>query len=332
MILCQIMPRRAPTGKLDVIGKLELSPEKACGFYLESKQQDKYFLKPQQWDNVGDSIELISIKNEREYLAMTKLQREMMESAQRQKILNAHRIEEMYKTQKDLREKFININQFIQECETKRNKAEKKVQMQLKLQQDLKDKINKFQNDIAELTDFRDNLSVIVKEFEPYETVIEEVVAKSGILKSVKECMDRCDALMLAQTEIAELEQEKIKSIEDMRQKMVKATNDAELTILGLTTHLTELERAYNDARSESFKWEKLMATTKDCIAENELTCDRVMDAIQNMYKILCKRNEIDPEYKREDIESILDFIKDEVEILQTVVKICHQKLEKKKV
>lgn len=38
-------------------------------------------------------------------------------------------------------------------------------------------------------------LKATVKEFEPYEKVLQEVVDKSDIFVSVKDCMDRCDAL-----------------------------------------------------------------------------------------------------------------------------------------
>lgn len=47
---------------------------------------------------------------------------------------------------------------------------------------------------------------------------------------------------MIAQVEISEIEQEKIKSIENMRQEMVKATNEAALTVMGLNNELAELE------------------------------------------------------------------------------------------
>lgn len=38
------MPRIKPTTKIDVIGNLDLSPEKAVGDYIESKQQDAFFM------------------------------------------------------------------------------------------------------------------------------------------------------------------------------------------------------------------------------------------------------------------------------------------------
>lgn len=47
---------------------------------------------------------------------------------------------------------------------------------------------------------------------------------------------------VIAQVEIAEMEEEKIRAIEEMREKMVKATNEAALTVMGLNNELSELE------------------------------------------------------------------------------------------
>lgn len=38
------MPRKEPIGKLEVIGQLEKNPDQAIGDYIESKQQDQYFM------------------------------------------------------------------------------------------------------------------------------------------------------------------------------------------------------------------------------------------------------------------------------------------------
>lgn len=95
---------------------------------------------------------------------------------------------------------------------------------------------------------------------------------------------------MLAQVEISQLEQQKIQEIEEMRKRMVKITNEAALTVLGLKNDLAELERSYNKARSECLKWEKIMANAKDTVAQNDLNKDRALDGIYHMYRMLCKR------------------------------------------
>lgn len=48
--------------------------------------------------------------------------------------------------------------------------------------------------------------------------------------------------IVIAQVEIGEMEEEKIKAIEVMRSKMVQATNEAALTVMGLNNELAALE------------------------------------------------------------------------------------------
>lgn len=95
---------------------------------------------------------------------------------------------------------------------------------------------------------------------------------------------------MLAQVEISALEQRKIQEIEEMRKRMVKVTNEAALTVLGLKNDLAELERSYNQARAECSKWEKILANAKNTVALHDLDKDRALDGIHYMYRLLCKR------------------------------------------
>ncbi|XP_053948024.1 kinetochore protein Nuf2-like [Anastrepha obliqua] len=317
------MPRLKPTTKIDVIGNLDLSPEKAVGDYIESKQQDAYFVKPPNWDSAGDSIELLYIRNEREHSAMLRLQDEMLENSKRQAASNANRIRKLYKIQANLRKRFVEVNSFIKDCDDKKRIAEKKVAEETALHAELTENIEKFKSAISELNEFRDVLKTTVNELEPYETVIQEVVEKSELFDSVKDCMDRCDALMLAQVEISRLEQEKFLEIEEMRKRMVKVTNEAALTVLGLKNDLAELERSYNQARSECLRWERILANAKDCVATNELNKDRALDGIRDIYRMLRRRQGRDPAYQRHEVEKELDFIKEEIEMLKAVVKEC---------
>lgn len=48
--------------------------------------------------------------------------------------------------------------------------------------------------------------------------------------------------IVIAQVEIIEMEESTIKKIEEMREKMVQATNEAALTVMGLDNELADLE------------------------------------------------------------------------------------------
>ncbi|EDW57725.1 coiled-coil domain-containing protein 42 like-2 [Drosophila virilis] len=315
------MPRHKPTLKTDVIGNLDLNPEEAVGEYLLSRQQERYFVKPPNWDSAGDSIEMLYIANAREHDAMLVLQRQLLEDAQRQTELNHQRIAQMYRMQERLRKRFIEVNGFIKDCADKKRTAEKIIRQEEALHDELSKCIDEFTKSISELNTFRHALKETVRQFQPYERVLDDVVEKSDIFVSPRDCIDRCDALMLAQVEINELENKKLLEIEEMRQRMVKITSEAALTVLGLKNDLAKLERSYNQARALGLKWEKTVSLCKDTISNNDLDKDRALDGIQIIYRMLCKRRDIDAPFHRRDVEKSVDFIKREVELLTLVLR-----------
>ncbi|XP_062142457.1 uncharacterized protein LOC133850390 [Drosophila sulfurigaster albostrigata] len=314
------MPRTKPTTTLDVLGNLDLKPEEAVGDYLLSKAQQKYFVKPPNADAAGDSIELMYIHNSREHEMMLRLQQDMLENCKQQSSINSERVKEMYKTQEHLRQRFIDVNSFIKDCSDKKRIAEKAINDETQLHQELSEDIKKFKTSIDELTTFREALKATVEELQPYEKVLDEVVEVSDIFVSPKDCMDRCDALMLAQVEINDLEVKKLREIEEMRQHMVKITSEAALTVLGLKNDLSVMERSYNESRAQCLKWEKILEATKDVIAARYLEKQRNMNAIHSLYFMLCRRRDISPHIRRRNMEKVLDFIKGELYLLQEIL------------
>lgn len=153
---------------------------------------------------------------------------------------------------------------------------------------------------------------------------------------------------MLAQVEIAEREQELIKGIELIRQKMLKSTYEASQKIIELNTQLAELEvsydylvtsllflsftliqRNYSNAKTETLKWEKILSNAKDYIAENEKETITLIDSIQHLYQLLAKRNDEKSKLKKYDVSGQLDYIRDEIEILEDIIKRANHKMAK---
>ncbi|XP_034666946.1 cilia- and flagella-associated protein 73-like [Drosophila subobscura] len=315
------MPRREPTTTIDVVGNLDLRPEQAVGDYRASRQQDKYFVKPPNWDSAGDSIELLYIQNLRENEAMRELQQEMLQNAKRQSQVSSQRTRKMYKLQERLRKRFIEVNSFLKDCADKKRAADKVIQQERALHVELNRGIDSFKSSIAELKAFRTDLQATVSEFQPYECVLEDIVKVSDIFVSPKDCIERCDALMLAQVEISQVQSHKIEEIEQMRQRMLQVTSKAALTVLGLRNDLGRLERSYNQARQTCLQWETILSSCKDVIANNNLDKERSIDCLVTLYKMLCKRRDIKPSLRTYEMPLILDFIKRELSLWNDVIR-----------
>ncbi|KRG02803.1 cilia- and flagella-associated protein 73 isoform X2 [Drosophila mojavensis] len=282
--------------------------------------------------SAGDSIELLYIHNIREHEEMLKLQEQMLVNSKRQSKINEARVKHMYETQEKLRQRFIDVNSFIKDCADKKRIAEKAINSERQLHEELSEDIKNFKTSISELTTFREALKATVEELQPYEKVLEEVVSVSDIFVSPKDCMDRCDALMLAQQEISKLENQKLQEIEEMRQHMVKITNEAALTVLGLKNDLSKLERSYRESQTQCLKWEKILTRTKDVISSNYLEKQRNISAINVLYNLLCRRRDKASDIPRDSMEQQLDFIKDELLILTELLKEFEKKDKSKNI
>lgn len=67
------------------------------------------------------------------------------------------------------------------------------------------------------------------------------------------------------------------------------------------------------------------MPPIKDVIANEEKETFMLLDQIQQLYTLLCKRHGIEPKFKRDQVEQQLDYIKTEMEINQDIVDMSHE-------
>ncbi len=64
-----------------------------------------------------------------------------------------------------------------------------------------------------------------------------------------------------------------------------------------------------------------MLAVSKECIKDKESTTTQLLDQIQQLYALFCKRNGTAITFERQQIEDQLDYIKDEMKYLQDVIK-----------
>lgn len=90
-----------------------------------------------------------------------------------------------------------------------------------------------------------------------------------------------------------------------------------------------KIQRNYNNAKTETLKWEKILSKSKDFIAENEKETIMLIDSIQHLYQLLAKRNDQKIRLKKFDVSGQLDYIRDEIEILEDIIKRAGHKMAK---
>lgn len=75
----------------------------------------------------------------------------------------------------------------------------------------------------------------------------------------------------------------------------------------------------------ECMKWENILVPTKNIIGEKERSAFMRLDQIHQLYILLCNRSGVKPEFKKNQVEQQLDFIKTEIETLQEIVEMSNE-------
>lgn len=135
-----------------------------------------------------------AIENDFQFDDMMSQQEMLKKKAAIQKRINEKRIDDMQKTQQNLREKFIQVNDFMKECMRKTERAEEEIAKEEQQQAILKEEIEIIERDLKGLSSFEEKFKEIVKEFQPYVDVFNEVIQASEF-KSFEDLMSRCDSL-----------------------------------------------------------------------------------------------------------------------------------------
>lgn len=150
-----------------------------------------------EWDvQPADNIIMTKVRNDRGNAEVVEQQEKMCEQAKVKGKQNKKRIEEARKMQKELREKFIEINDFMNECEQKEKAVEKKIATEKEINEKLKKEIEEIDEKIKDLTEFHEEeLKPAIEKGRVFEDVLQEVVDEMDIFKSKEDFLDRCEAL-----------------------------------------------------------------------------------------------------------------------------------------
>lgn len=76
---------------------------------------------------------------------------------------------------------------------------------------------------------------------------------------------------------------------------------------------------------AECLKWENILIPTKNIIGEKERSAVLRLDQIHQLYILLCNRSGAEPQFKKNQVEQQLDFIKTEIETLQVIIEMSNE-------
>lgn len=143
-----------------------------------------------------DNIAMKTILHDRNNAEILEQQKKMREEAKVNAKRNKKRIAEVRKMQEDLRQKFIESNNFVCECEEKESEILKKIAVEEEIGNKLQKDIDDMEKRIKDLNDFHENtFKPAIEELSVYEDVLDKVVDEMDLFKSKEDFLDRCDSL-----------------------------------------------------------------------------------------------------------------------------------------
>lgn len=98
--------------------------------------------------------------------------------------------------QENLRQKFIDMNTFICECERKKAIIQKKIAVEEAADRKMDKDIKELEERLASMTEYEENdLIPSINELTIYEEIVQKMVDESDLFKSKEDFIDRCNAL-----------------------------------------------------------------------------------------------------------------------------------------
>lgn len=108
--------------------------------------------------------------------------------------------------QENLRQKFIDMNSFICECERKRAIIEKKIAVEEAADRKMDKDIKELEEQLARMEEYQENdLLPTIEKLTVYEDMIQKMVDESDLFKSKEDFIDRCNALRKYQPIISDV-------------------------------------------------------------------------------------------------------------------------------
>ncbi|CRK92553.1 CLUMA_CG006129, isoform A [Clunio marinus] len=213
-------------------------------------------------------------------------------------------------------------------------------------QQDIFDKeIDENSRIINKSIPFVEKFKGLVKDFEQFEKVFNEVDDNSDTYSTIDDFISKTDAIILGQMEIVEHEQKLIKNNDLIRQKIFKSTFETAQKINEIYTNLDSMERAYKTTKArtktgsnavlvrckpENMKFraykttkartvnlETTLLKAREYIRENDKETITLMDSIQHLYLLMKEKNHEKVELKQYDISGQLNYIREELEVVE---------------
>ncbi|CAG2060741.1 unnamed protein product [Timema podura] len=318
------MTRHSAVARLDIVNGVgermicnmsatprDLPLEKTVEEFLVSKMEErlrKVHKKP-EWDvaRVSPSCKVVLARRELD-AADSRLAEKRKEQSKQRALLDKQ-WEDLAEKEKALRDSFTRFHSFLTENELKRERASKKLQEELLLQEHRDLDIAAMKETISKLELIKQNMDQHVTDYKIYEDFLKKVVTVSKF-NSIHEVLNRYETLVATRDELAARQKRDLTALESERSEMAHLSQEKTHTIIGLNNELAALHVRYDKALANTSTWEASVERIKKTGSKRTSELGQVQAATWSMYQQVCKHRGEPPTLGQGDVHRQLMCIK----------------------
>lgn len=160
-------------------------------------KNNQYYRNEPEWDVPAGSVKMKAFIQGRANAEVLEQHQKKREEAKTNAVRNQKRMDEVRKLQEDYRKKFIDINNFICECERKEAIVAKKIVAEEEKGEKLDAQLAELRSENEKMQKEYDEILKEIEELKVYDDVLQKVVDKSDLFTSKQDFMDKIDALSM---------------------------------------------------------------------------------------------------------------------------------------
>jgi len=251
------------------------------------------------------------------------------------------RKEEMFKRREDglrlkdlqLQEALIRFNKFLQENDSKRGRAEKKAQDEIKTRHLKEAEIEALQQQLNELTARKEIMKRQLDKNECYHKYLDLVIDSSDDFQEINDLLKRHKTLMNTKSDNMKLAEEREQKTEHTRLELQTKIKEKETMKLKKHNDIATLQQRLEQKTLGANKQAMLMEKRLEESADKKLELGRVQMAIENIYErchVMAKMKLPVKDTLKDQLKVIGDYMMDMRDITSNYSKSLAQQQKKK--
>jgi len=216
---------------------------------------------------------------------------------------------------RELQESLIKFNKFLQDNDSKRNRAEKKEKEEIKQRVVKEHEIVKLNEELRKQKEKRQRMMQELDKMMKYHLYLECVLDTADEFAEISDLLSRYDTLEAANLDLVSRSQQADSQQEQQRYDLQLFIREKTDEILGYNNKIAELQKMSEKTAEATLEEQANSERHMSTVAERKLQFGQVMMACENIYQRCCDRSSV----QRKKLQSAASD-EDEVEVIRVII------------